>query len=179
MILLVTAEGAGDEFASALSDGDWERVGPAVAAERLAEASVDLLVVDRTSVGADADALVERLRSAEAETTVPVVVVSAEGVSHLPLLRFDEVVQPPVEGALADAVSRALTVVAYRDAVADLYERCREYAADERPVAAVSDLREAREEADDLLAELVDRDPGVVADLLWMPENGGDGTRNF
>ncbi len=180
MILLVAAEGDGDEFISALPDQGWERVDPATAADRLAAATVDLLVVDRTSVGAEADALVERLRSEAADTTVPVVVITAGDLPDLPLLRFDEVVRPPVDGALAEAVARALTVTEYRDAVATFYEHCREHAeSDATPLDEAGDLREARDRADDLLAQLVDRDPGVVADLLWMPENGDDGTSNF
>lgn len=180
MILLVAAEGAAGEFAPSLPDQGWERVDPDGVADRLADGSVDLLVVDRSSVGADADGVVERLRSEAAETTVPVVVVSSGDVSHLPLLRFDEVVRPAADGGLADAVARTRTVVEYRDAVADLYEHCREYAErDPEPLEEADELRAARERADDLLAELVDRDPGLVADLLWMPENGGGRTGNF
>lgn len=174
MILLVAADAAADEFILALPDARVEQVGPSAAAGRLADATPDVVVIDRTSAGSDADAVVEDLRSGD-RPAVPVVVVAAADVSHLPLLRFDAVVEPPVGGgALGDAVDRARAVSAYRDAVGDLYERCREYAeGDPVPLEDAGDVRAARDRADDLLADLVARDPGVVADLLWEPDGDG------
>lgn len=171
MILLVAAESAADGYTQALPDVRVERVGPSAAADRLADAMPGVVVVDRTSAGSDADAVVERVRSGD-RPDVPVVVVASEDVSHLPLLRFDAVLGPPVaEETLRDAVERALAVGEYRDAVEDLYERCREYAeGDPVPLEDAADVRAARDRADDLLADLVDRDPGVVVDLLWEPD---------
>lgn len=172
MILLVAADRAADEYTRALPDARVERVEPSAAADRLADATPEVVVVDRASAGSDADAVVEEARSAGGRPDVPIVVVASGDVSHLPLLRFDTVLGPPVgDEVLRDTVERALAVGEYRDAVEDLYEECRAYAeGDPVPLEDAIGVREARDRADDLLADLVDRDPGVVADLLWEPD---------
>lgn len=169
MILLVADAEVGPDGKRLLSDYETTRVaGADAAADRLASGDVDAVVVDRTSVD-DADELVAALRAGErARPDVPLVVLTDRPFEALSLRDSDEVVWYPATGDdVADAVDRALQVGAYRSAVDDLYERCVERATGGAtdPLDEPPDLVDARLEADDRLAQLMES-PSLLASLL-------------
>jgi len=182
VILLVAADGSTTPFADALPDRRCKQVSsPAEARAALEAERPSLLVVDRSSIGPDGDDLVAYVRSSSVEATVPIVVVADEYVPDLPLLRFDTQVTRPYESeTLRAAIDRALLASEYRDAVTELYDQCRQRAeSGGGPLDEASGLRQSRERADDLLAELVSDDPHILSSLLWTPENHVGETGKF
>ncbi len=137
---------------------DAERAAAALAGE-----PVSVVVLDVTL--SDATGLFERLRDGELGRSDRPVVLLGDAAGFT-LRSYDQRLPKPVaEPALDAALARAESVVAYRDAVEVLYERCRERAAGGvDPLAEPEALAEARDAADEALAAL--DDSGLVADLL-------------
>lgn len=171
MILLVADEDAAAAVAAALSDAEVDAVATASEARRmLSEVTPAVLVLDFPSVAGAAD-LFAALRAGEfGDPAVPSVLLVEDDLPDLPTLAFDEVVYHPFrESALAEAVDRAREVSRYRAAIERLYESSRERATEGAPFDVPADLRAARDEADDRLADILDR-PGVVSALLWTAD---------
>jgi CheY-like chemotaxis protein len=135
------------------------------AATLLSEGEVSVLVLDLSMDGAAG--LFRRLRAGDLGAPDRPAVLLADGEPEIEVRSFDAVLRKPVSAeALAAALDRAETVVAYRNAVRDLYERCRDRAASGAadPLAESAALSDTRDAADEALAAL--DDPAVVADLL-------------
>ncbi|MFB6120782.1 MAG: hypothetical protein ABEJ68_06665 [Halobacteriaceae archaeon] len=171
MILLVVTGDAARACERAARDADVEVLeaeSVTAARETLAERTPRAVVLDATMDGATA--LFRALRDGTfGDPAVPAVLLFTDSPPEgLPTLAFDEILVRPVRpDEVSDAIDRAESVGAYRDAVSRLYEQSREHATeDARPGDLPADIRAAREEADERLAPLMDR-PGVVSSLLW------------
>lgn len=170
MILQVAARDLPDSVLAVL-EGEAVHVVEDTAAARDLPAEPDVVLVDRPSVD-DADELVRWLRSAESpDAKVPLILlVETVPPGELPLLPYDEVAHLPVERTVfRAALQTARAVTGYRDAVTDLYDECLSRAeAGNGPLEVDEDVREARDRADERLADLPD-DPDVFAAILSDP----------
>lgn len=170
MILQVAARDLPDSVRAVLEGEAVHAVQDAAAARDLPE-EPDVVVVDRPSID-DADDLVRWLRSPESpDAKVPLILlVETVPPSELPLLAYDEVVHLPAERTVFRAALRtARAVTGYREAVTDLYDECLSRAEDGNgPLEVDEEVREARDRADERLADLPD-DPDVFAAILSDP----------
>ncbi|MFC7044770.1 hypothetical protein ACFQH6_04465 [Halobacteriaceae archaeon GCM10025711] len=170
MILLVAVE----EFEDDDLPGPTRRVETrSEAASVLHDDPPAAMVLDRTRLGADADALVRTVRSPDSpDPTVPVVLLADQVPDDLPLLAIDVVLRHPVDhDSIAEAVDRALLVDEYKDAVHDFFRHSQDRATTAAgPLEEDALLRDLRDAADDRLDDLVDLDdPDLISALLWRP----------
>ncbi|MFB6137998.1 MAG: hypothetical protein ABEJ42_06625 [Halobacteriaceae archaeon] len=175
MILVVSA-GATDTGAldlDALEGRRLERVdSPAAAADCLDRGAADVVWLAHDEVPVE---LLERLRDGAFDNPrIPVVLAAGDVPDDLPLLAFDQVVDPAGSAGpetLQRAVETALAVADYQTVLAEFYDACqsRADAGVTDPLEESARLRELRESADDHLADLL-CDPEVIADLLWQPD---------
>jgi hypothetical protein len=147
-----------------------ERAGTAEAAEAALGRDGVGLVVYEGCLAAGAD-LAARLRGGEVvDGCLPFVVVTDGSAGDFPLLAVDEVVPPDAPEQLAAAVDRAHTVREYQRAVDELFGECRDRVGDaDAPFEETPTLRAARDQADELLDDLVS-DPATLEALLSAPE---------
>ncbi|MFB6105620.1 MAG: hypothetical protein ABEJ70_01475 [Halobacteriaceae archaeon] len=166
MIVLVAPDGTAlpDPVARSLRDRPVVRAASvdAAAARLDADGDVVCVVIDVAAVEGSR-ALVRRVRDGEVgDPAVPFVLVTNTDPRDLPLRRYDAVVTPEAE--TAPGLDRALRVGAYRTAVTDLYETCRDRAAGE-----AVDVDAARDDADRTLDALAE-DPALVSAFLRRPD---------
>lgn len=170
MILQVAARDLPDSIRAVLEGEAVHAVENAAAARALPE-EPDVVLLDRPSVD-DADDIVRWLRSAESpDAKVPLIVlVETEAPDELPLLAYDEVVYLPAERTVfRGALRTAKAVTGYREAVTNLYDECLSRAEEGNgPLEVGEEVREARDRADERLADLPD-DPEVFAAILSDP----------
>lgn len=170
MILLVAV----GEFEDDDLPGTTRRLGSRSEAESaLHDEPPTAMVLDRTRLGVDADALVRTVRSPDSpDPTVPVVLLAEQVPDDLPLLAIDTVLRHPVDhDSLAEAIDRALLVDEYKDAVHDFFLHSQDRATTTTgPLEEDALLRELRDAADDRLDDLIDLDdPDLISALLWRP----------
>lgn len=167
--LLGVEEAVTGAVAAAVPDREVRVLDAVSSTARLLRAGeVDALVLDRDAV-AHADALLTDVREgALGDPRVPLVLRTDDPLpAAFPLLAYDEILGGDVAPeAVGRAVADAARVAAYREAVGDLYEQCRDRAAGEEDAPTLADLGPVREAADRALADL---DPATLADLLWTP----------
>lgn len=170
MILQVAARDLPDSIRAVLEGEAVHAVEDAAAARDLPEEPA-VVVVDRPSVD-DADEIVRWLRSAESpDAKIPLIfLVETDPPDELPLLAYDEVVYLPAERTVFEGALRtANAVTGYREAVTDLYDECLSRAeAGNGPLEVDEEVQEARDRADERLADLPD-DPDVFAAILSAP----------
>lgn len=173
MTILVVAAGTPDAIEAALPEAEWQRVdSPSAVRTSLAEDPPEVVVVDGSSLENAATEVVDAVRAVDG--TVPVVVVAETGV-EVGLRSIDDLVLAPFEDdVLWEAVQRARLVSRYDDAVSALFEQCRRRAEDEPGTLEIPpDLRRLRQDADDLLDDLVALEaPDLLAAILEAAEDG-------
>jgi hypothetical protein len=138
------------------------------AARLLGRGGVDALVLDRDAVGR-ADPLLDDVREgAFGDPRLPLVLWTDDPLpAGFPLLAYDALLDGDASPeAVGSAVADVTRVAAYREAIDDLYEQCRDRATGEVGGPALADLGPVRDAADRALSDL---DPATLADLLWAP----------
>lgn len=170
MILQVAARDLPDSIRAVLEGEAVHAVEDTAAARDLPE-EPDVVLIHRPSVE-EADDFVRWLRSAESpDPKVPLIfLVETDPPAELPLLAYDEVVYLPAKRTVfRAALGTARAVTGYREAVMELYTECLSRAeAGNGPLEVDEEVQEARDRADERLADLPD-DPDVFAALLSDP----------